>query len=463
MQRVLVIGSPGAGKSTLSHQLAERTGLPLHHLDRMHWLPGWIERDRDVINARAARMKHFARAISLAALALIAANPALSANAPLADADYRADALSFEGMVNQHYAYLDRFAGGQFHLTEGLRSQAQEVHDSSSLLAFLENAIALMADHHAITGGSHADSWGLAPSYADIWVVKDEAGYRVTDVKPGSPAAGQVQLADRVSAIGDEPVGDAVAKFWRALGVAAPGREQQEFGARVLLAGRRDRVRRFTLSRGGGAPLALELPNLYVTQQAAAERGLVTVKRTGRTVRIRMNNSLGESEAIAAFDVAMAKVGPGETVIVDLSDTGSGGNSTVARAMMSWFITRPRPYQMHSSPEEMRETGIARQWAEYVLPRAGKHHFGPVIVKVGRWTGSMGEGLAVGFDALGVPVCGSPMAGLLGAIEDVRLEHSGQVVKFATERLATVSGVPREQFRPRPLDDRACAADRAAT
>ena len=42
MQRILVIGSPGAGKSTLSHQLAERTGLPLHHLDQLFWLSGWV-------------------------------------------------------------------------------------------------------------------------------------------------------------------------------------------------------------------------------------------------------------------------------------------------------------------------------------------------------------------------------------------------------------------------------------
>lgn len=54
MQRVLVIGSPGAGKSTLSHLLAQRTGLPLHHLDRIFWLPGWIERDRDEGRAELA-------------------------------------------------------------------------------------------------------------------------------------------------------------------------------------------------------------------------------------------------------------------------------------------------------------------------------------------------------------------------------------------------------------------------
>ncbi len=43
MQRVLIIGSPGAGKSTLSRQVADVTGLPLIHLDREYWQPGWTE------------------------------------------------------------------------------------------------------------------------------------------------------------------------------------------------------------------------------------------------------------------------------------------------------------------------------------------------------------------------------------------------------------------------------------
>ena len=45
MERVLIIGSPGAGKSTLSREVARRTGLPLHHLDRLYWKPGWVETD----------------------------------------------------------------------------------------------------------------------------------------------------------------------------------------------------------------------------------------------------------------------------------------------------------------------------------------------------------------------------------------------------------------------------------
>lgn len=40
-RRIAIIGSPGAGKSTLARALAARTGLPLVHLDQLHWRAGW--------------------------------------------------------------------------------------------------------------------------------------------------------------------------------------------------------------------------------------------------------------------------------------------------------------------------------------------------------------------------------------------------------------------------------------
>lgn len=42
MQRVLVIGSGGAGKTTLARRIAASASLPLVHLDRLYWQPGWI-------------------------------------------------------------------------------------------------------------------------------------------------------------------------------------------------------------------------------------------------------------------------------------------------------------------------------------------------------------------------------------------------------------------------------------
>lgn len=45
MQRILIIGRPAAGKSTLAAELGHRLDLPVYHLDRYYWQPGWIESD----------------------------------------------------------------------------------------------------------------------------------------------------------------------------------------------------------------------------------------------------------------------------------------------------------------------------------------------------------------------------------------------------------------------------------
>jgi len=39
--RILIVGSGGAGKSTLARGLADITSLPLVHLDQHYWRPGW--------------------------------------------------------------------------------------------------------------------------------------------------------------------------------------------------------------------------------------------------------------------------------------------------------------------------------------------------------------------------------------------------------------------------------------
>jgi len=42
MNKIAVIGCGGAGKSTLSRTLSEMLNIPVYHLDKLNWKPGWI-------------------------------------------------------------------------------------------------------------------------------------------------------------------------------------------------------------------------------------------------------------------------------------------------------------------------------------------------------------------------------------------------------------------------------------
>lgn len=359
---------------------------------------------------------------------------------------FRGDAEAIEQLIAANYAYLDRFPGGRVPMSDRLRAETARVADRRSLVRYAERALLLLADHHASTGSSLPDSWALVPSFSDLWVEERSGGYWIEAVRDGSPAAAAgIRAGDRLVEVDGVPTPVAVAAFWGDLGVP-PDRSRAGFAARVLAAGRRDRPRHLLVQRGRAAPRAVQLASLYATPQP--QRPPLTVAARGPDLVIRFYDSLGDDATVSAFDAAMAKARPGQRLVIELTDTPSGGNTVIARAILGWFVTRPRAYQVHNLPREERRTGIARQWVEQVLPRRGKHHRGPVLVRVGRWTGSMGEGLAVGFHAIGVPVVGDRMAGLLGAIEDYRLPHSGLVIKLPTERLYAPDGTPREEFVP---------------
>ena len=47
MSRVVIIGSPGAGKSTLARDLGRKLNINIVHLDRIFWEQGWKEKPRE--------------------------------------------------------------------------------------------------------------------------------------------------------------------------------------------------------------------------------------------------------------------------------------------------------------------------------------------------------------------------------------------------------------------------------
>lgn len=141
-------------------------------------------------------------------------------------------------------------------------------------------------------------------------------------------------------------------------------------------------------------------------------------------------------------------------VIIDLRDTAGGGNTLNARALLGRFVDTQTPYQRHTIPAIERMTGVTRQWVEEVGPLEPDLSDVPVVVIVGRWTGSMGEGTAIGFQAAAdASIVGVPMARLLGAIIDTPMPSTGWIVKMPSEALFHVNRTPREDVLPDVLVD----------
>ena len=54
MQRILVMGSSGSGKSTFARRLSAATDIPFVSLDALFWKPGWVEAGAAEFDERVA-------------------------------------------------------------------------------------------------------------------------------------------------------------------------------------------------------------------------------------------------------------------------------------------------------------------------------------------------------------------------------------------------------------------------
>ncbi len=324
-------------------------------------------------------MRPSLRLLSALAFASLAAAPLTAVAqaptpAPASAEAYREDALALPALIEAKYAYLERLPDGRFPMSSELTAQAEAVHDAASLLRYAESALTVLADHHAITGSSFSDSWAVVPSYADLWIEQGGRNWVITDVRDGSPAAeAGVRSGDRLLAIDDQAVDDAVALFWSKVGLAPQG-ERAAFAARVLAAGRRDRPRNLMIESADGVQRRLALPNLYTTQR---DHPPVRSRHVGDALEIRIDDALGDQATIAAFDAAMMTARPGQTVVLDLTETPSGGNTVVAGSSRCCRAPASITTALSSSASDVGPAAWAKAWPSASTPRARASSAGP--------------------------------------------------------------------------------------
>tara|TARA_R110002074_G_C12450803_1_gene658512 strand:+ start:41 stop:1279 length:1239 start_codon:yes stop_codon:yes gene_type:complete len=223
--------------------------------------------------------------------------------------------------------------------------------------------------------------------------------------------------------------------------------ETRNWIANKVISGKYSEPRILTLKLSNGKIIDFDLDDIKLKK----ENSLLTVSTINNIGIIRLNNSLGQNTLIEKFDSAIDSLQNTKGLIIDLRNTTGGGNSYVARGIMSRFINESMPYQLHQIFDESWDNQpiIKRSWAEYVSPR-NKQYKNPVVVLVGKWTGSMGEGLAIGFDGLGrAEIVGTEMKRLAGgSTNDFHLKNENLNFKLMTEKLFHLNGTPREKYIP---------------
>jgi carboxyl-terminal processing protease len=368
--------------------------------------------------------------------------------------DYGSDIEWLTGVMARRYAYLPERHVDLDRLRDIYVPKAQSVAGDRAFLGVLEEFLAEFHDHHIEANTNNADSPQLVPTGAEAWASFKDGEAVVEAVRPGSAfAAAGLRAGHRILTIGGVPVRKAVAAA-APKALAAPDPEADDYTLRVLLAGTHRARRVFAFAGRDGVEHKADLP----PHERAADAPLLTLKKIDPEIAwLRFGNSLGDVALVAAFDKALEEVRNMRGLILDLRDTPSGGNTDVAEPILGRFVAQKTYYQRQFAPGPGK-TFPRNSTQRWVRPRGPFEAKNDLVVLCDRWTGSMGEGMTIGFDAMGrAAVVGTRMAGLCGATEGVTLPASGIGVQFPTLRLYHLNGTPRERFVPPNLVELASA------
>lgn len=367
----------------------------------------------------------------------------IAGQAAFAQTKYQKDFIEFWSDIKNNYAYLEQQGIDWQKVKEIYEPQAEKISTDNEFIQFLENILNELHNGHTSLNINLKTSNRLIPSGSDLYVEKVENKYIIKDLRKGFGAdlAG-LKIGMEITLFNGKAIDEQIQQFLPKY-TNKYNPEMYQYAIDMLFAGTHDTKREITVIENN-------TPKTYSPVSYGNRNELIYSKILNKhTAYIKINNSLGNNDLIAAFDQTLDSLFQYKNLIIDLTETPGGGNSTVARAIMGRFTTRLLPYQTHEFDEKEYQT--KRHWTEYVTPRK-EIYKGNVYVLVGHWTGSMGEGMAIGFDGMKrAKIIGTKMAGLLGAISNFQMTETQIGFQFPTERLYHINGTPREDYLPKIL------------
>jgi len=353
-----------------------------------------------------------------------------------------------EGVIKQQYAYIDRPDFNVEVLFQEFERRALDTKSQKEFADLSQMFLRNFCDPHLNLGPYDENDFSVFPTGSDIRAVYINDKFIIEDIKANAAAdlAG-MRVGFEILAIDDLSVTQSIenvfGKKFNKLSL-----KQINYGLNVSLGGFRNNKRTIKINNQG-ILRTYQLAASYDSIQQFAKGDPVTYKQLSDGVGyIRINNSLGNSNTVEFFKEAITALFETKALIIDLRNTPSGGNTGVAEPILGHFVDKKTAYQLYQQQESglsYKDAQMTTAYAEPTLP----HYTKPFVVLAGRWTGSMGEGMTIGFDALGAKtVIGAPMADLLGGIKTVQLNESSTWLELAFERLYHVNNTFREDFVP---------------
>jgi C-terminal processing protease CtpA/Prc len=351
--------------------------------------------------------------------------------------------------IDENFGYFDTQKTNWAKVKEIYQPQVDTITTTRSFVQLLELINNELYNGHISLNTNLPSSNRLIPTGADLWVKYYGKQFIISSIREGFGAdQSGLKPGMIITRFNGEAIEHAI-HYFLPKSVVTHDTRMHEYAANMLLAGRHNTKRTITAKWKG-----IER-NYYPDSLKESPTGNPPLLEYNRLPHglayIKITNSLGDNNTIRAFDEVLDGLLDTKGLVLDLRETPSGGNTTVARAIMGRFIEKTMPYQKHSLPAEEKQYGVKRSWVEYVSPR-GKTYKKPLVILVNRWTGSMGEGIAIGFDGMKrAEIVGEKMAGLIGAIYSFNLPETNIGFSLPVEKLFHVNGSPRENFTPKYL------------